>query len=182
MRRGRRSCFLVFKRSQAKNRRTEHDFLSGRSWRCGGFFVVGRWCFIMAPGTRRTVSGPGYWWIPETIPLSSRKNAKGGEQGTQLACGSNKCPLFSNAFSREPRGSHASGIRHPCPEAVLRWGMGDMEKRKKKKEVPCWGIEEGKPADINLSKGHYRKILKCGILACKDNYRGIIYDSEKKEY
>ena len=50
------------------------------------------------------------------------------------------------------------------------------------KEVPCWGIEEGKPADINLSKGHYRKILKCGILACKDNYRGIIYDSEKKEY
>ena len=53
---------------------------------------------------------------------------------------------------------------------------------KKKKEVPCWGIEEGKPADINLSKGHYRKILKCGILACKDNYRGIIYDSEKKEY
>ena len=25
-------------------------------------------------------------------------------------------------------------------------------------------------------------ILKCGILACKDNYRGIIYDSEKKEY
>lgn len=83
---------------------------------------------------------------------------------------------------RELRGSHASGIRHPCPEAVLRWGMGDMEKRKKKKEVPCWGIEEGKPADINLSKGRYRKILKCGILACKDNYRGIIYDSEKKEY
>lgn len=154
MRRGRCSCFLVFTRSQAKNRRTEHDFLLGRSWRCGGFFVVGRWCFIMAPGTRRTVSGPGYWWIPETVPLSSR----------------------------ELRGSHASGIRHPCPEAVLRWGMGDMEKRKKKKEVPCWGIEEGKPADINLSKGRYRKILKCGILACKDNYRGIIYDSEKKEY
>lgn len=116
------------------------------------------------------------------VPLSLRMAAKGGEQGTQLACGSNKCPLSSNAFSREPRGSHASGIRHPCPEAVLRWGMGDMEKRKKKKEVPCWGIEEGKPADINLSKGHYRKILKCGILACKDNYRGIIYDSEKKEY
>ena len=84
---------------------------------------MGIWCFIMAPGTRRTVSGPGYWWIPETVPLSSRKNAKGGEQGTQLACGSNKCPLFSNAFSREPRGSHASGIRHPCPETVLRWGM-----------------------------------------------------------
>ena len=53
---------------------------------------------------------------------------------------------------------------------------------KEKKEVPCWGIEEGKPADINLSKEHYRKILKCGILVCKDNYRGIIYNSEKKEY
>ena len=53
---------------------------------------------------------------------------------------------------------------------------------KEKKEVPCWEIEEGKPADINLSKGHYRKILKCGILVCKDNYRGIIYDSEKKEH
>ena len=36
--------------------------------------------------------------------------------------------------------------------------------------------------DINLSKEHYRKILKCGILVCKDNYRGIIYNSEKKEY
>lgn len=63
-----------------------------------------------------------------------------------------------------------------------RYGKEKREKRKKNKEVPCWGIEEGKPADINLSKGHYRKILKCGILACKDNYRGIIYDSEKKEY
>ncbi len=146
------------------------------------FFCFMGCCVIVAPGAHRTVSGRGCEWISGAVPLSPRKNAKGGEQGTQLACGSNKCPLSSNAFSREPRGSHASGIRHPCPEAVLRWGMGDMEKRKKKKEVPCWGIEEGKPADINLSKGHYRKILKCGILACKDNYRGIIYDSEKKEY
>ena len=60
--------------------------------------------------------------------------------------------------------------------------LGDGRYGKEKKEVPCWGIEEGKPADINLSKGHYRKILKCGILVCKDNYRGIIYDSEKKEH
>ena len=134
MRRGRRSCFLVFTRSQAKNRRTEHDFLSGRSWRCGGFFCFMGCCVIVAPGTRRTVSCPGCWWIPGAVPLSSRKNAKGGEQGTQLACGSNKCPLFSNAFSRKPRGSHAPEIRHPGPEMVLRWGMGDMEKRKKKKE------------------------------------------------
>ena len=125
MRRGRRSCFLVFTRSQAKNRRTEHYFLSGRSWRCGGFFVVGRWCFIMAPGTRRTVSGPGYWWIPETVPLSSRKNAKGGEQGTQLACGSNKCPLSSNAFSRAPRGSQPpkSGASVPEASSTLCTGM-----------------------------------------------------------
>ena len=39
------------------------------------------------------------------VSLSTRKNAKGGEQGTQLACGSNKCPLSSNAFSRELRGN-----------------------------------------------------------------------------
>lgn len=131
MRRGRRSCFLVFTRSQAKNRRTEHDFLLGRSWRCGGFFVVGRWCFIMAPGTRRTVSGPGYWF-PETVPLSSRKNAKGGEQGTQLACGLNKCPLFSNAFSRVAK-------RKPClwNQAPVSGGgpaLGDGRYGKEKKE------------------------------------------------
>ena len=80
-------------------------------------------CVIVAPGAHRTVSGRGCEWISGAVPLSPRKNAKGGEQGTQLACGSNKCPLSSNAFSREPRGSHASGIRHPCPETVLRWGM-----------------------------------------------------------
>ena len=39
------------------------------------------------------------------VPLSSWKNAKGGEQVTQLACGSNKCHLSSNAFSHELRGS-----------------------------------------------------------------------------
>lgn len=80
-------------------------------------------CVIVAPGARRTVSGRGCEWISGAVPLSSRKNAKGGEQGTQLACGSNKCPLPSNAFSRKPRGSHAPGIRHPGLETVLRWGM-----------------------------------------------------------
>ena len=132
--RGRRSCFSVFTRSQAKIRRTEHDFLLGRSWRCGGFFCFMGCCVIVAPGTRRTVSCPGCWWIPETVPLSSRKNAKGGEQGTQLACGSNKCPLFSNAFSRVAK-------RKPCPwnQASASGGgpalrMGDMEKRKKRKK------------------------------------------------
>ena len=115
--RGRRSCFLVFTRSQAKNRRTEHDFLSGRSWRCGGFFVVGRWCFIMAPGTRRTVSGPGYWWIPETVPLSSRKNAKGGEQGTQLAALRQVSPALQRILPRAKR-NQIPVFMHSCPEAL----------------------------------------------------------------
>ena len=126
-------------RSQAKNRRTEHDFLSGRSWRCGGFFCFMGCCVIVAPGTRRTVSCPGCWWIPGAVPLSSRKNAKGGEQGTQLACGSNKCPLFSNAFSREPRGSHAPEIRHPGQEMVLRWGM---EGARGREEILRWEVRK----------------------------------------
>ena len=88
-------------------------------------------CVIVAPGARRTVSGRGCEWISGAVPLSSRKNAKGGEQGTQLACGSNKCPLPSNAFSRKPRGSHAPGIRHPGLETVLCWGMeGAREKER----------------------------------------------------
>lgn len=95
----------------------------GDCGRCGGFFCFMGCCVIVAPGTRRTVSGRGSEWISGAVPLSSRKNAKGGEQGTQLACGSNKCPLSSNAFSREPRGSHAPEIRHPGPEMVLCWGM-----------------------------------------------------------
>ena len=33
---------------------------------------------------------------------------------------SNKCPISSNAFSREPRGSQAPEIRHPDPEADRR--------------------------------------------------------------
>ena len=41
------------------------------------------------------------------VPLGLQENAKGGEQGTQLADRSNKCPLFSNAFFCEPRGSQA---------------------------------------------------------------------------
>ena len=125
MRRGRRSCFLVFTRSQAKNRRTEHDFLSGRSWRCGGFFVVGRWCFIMAPGTRRTVSGPGYWWIPETVPLSSRKNAKGGGPRTQLATFVAQTSVLGppTHFPASQEEARAPAIRHPGPKAGLRWGL-----------------------------------------------------------
>jgi len=54
--------------------------------------------------------------IPGAVPLSLQKNAKGGEKVTQLACGSNKCHFFSNAFSRALRGSHAPEIRHPDPD------------------------------------------------------------------
>ena len=52
------------------------------------------------------------------VPLSLQKNAKGGEQGAQLACGSNKCPLPSNAFSCEPRGSQLPPSRRPAPGGV----------------------------------------------------------------
>ena len=48
--------------------------------------------------------------ISQAVPLSSRKNAKGGGQSAQLAFGSNKCRLSPNAFSRELRGNHARKI------------------------------------------------------------------------
>ena len=40
---------------------------------------------------------------------------------------SDKCPISSNAFSREPRGSHARKSMHPCPEAVLRWEVAERK-------------------------------------------------------
>jgi len=92
------------------------------------------------------------------------------------------CSPTHSPGSQEEAMPLESGTRVRRRSCAGGWEIWKREKRKKKKEVPCWGIEEGKLADINLSKGHYRKILKCGILACKDNYRGIIYDSEKKEY
>lgn len=48
--------------------------------------------------------------ISQAVPLSSRKNAKGGGQSAQLAFGSDKCRLSPNAFSRELRGNHARKI------------------------------------------------------------------------
>ena len=45
--------------------------------------------------------------ISQAVPLSLRKNAKGGGQSAQLAFGSDKCRLSPNAFSRELRGNHA---------------------------------------------------------------------------
>ena len=61
-------------------------------------------------------TGADAWGIFGAVPLSTRKNAKSGEQGTQLACGSNKCPLSSNAFSRAPRGSQPQNQARPCPK------------------------------------------------------------------
>ena len=70
-------------------------------------------------------SGADTWGIFGAVPLSTRKNAKSGEQGTQLACGSNKCPLSSNAFSRAPRGSQPpkSGASVPEASSTLCTGM-----------------------------------------------------------
>lgn len=70
-------------------------------------------------------SGAEAWGIFGAVPLSTRKNAKSGEQGTQLACGSNKCPLSSNAFSRAPRGSQPpkSGASVPEASSTLCTGM-----------------------------------------------------------
>ena len=58
------------------------------------------------------------------VPLSLQKNAKGGEQEAQLACGSNKCPLPSNAFSCEPRGNQLPPSRRPAPGGVPALGVG----------------------------------------------------------
>ena len=48
--------------------------------------------------------------ISQAVPLSLRKNAKGGGQSTQLAFGSDKCRLSTNAFSHERRGNHVRKI------------------------------------------------------------------------
>ena len=48
--------------------------------------------------------------ISQAVPLSLRKNAKGGGQSAQLAFGSDKCRLSTNAFSHELRGNHARKI------------------------------------------------------------------------
>ena len=48
--------------------------------------------------------------ISRAVPLSLRKNAKGGGQSAQLAFGSDKCRLSTNSFSHELRGNHARKI------------------------------------------------------------------------
>ena len=61
--------------------------------------------------------------ISQAVPLSSRKNAKGGGQSAQLAFGSDKCRLSSNAFSCEPRGSQAPCTKRPCPKTHRRCAL-----------------------------------------------------------
>ena len=55
--------------------------------------------------------------IAQAVPLSLRKNAKGGGQSAQLAFGSDKCRLSTNAFSHELRGNHARKIMRLSLEA-----------------------------------------------------------------
>ena len=60
--------------------------------------------------------------ISQAVPLSSRKNAKGGGQTAQLAFGSDKCRLSTNAFSHELRGNHARKIMRLSLEADRQLG------------------------------------------------------------
>ena len=39
---------------------------------------------------------------------------------------SDKCPLLSNAFSCEPRGSQLPESGGPCPESHRRWGLAGV--------------------------------------------------------
>ena len=62
--------------------------------------------------------------ISQAVPLSLRKNAKGGGQSAQLAFGSDKCRLSTNAFSHELRGNHARKIMRLSLEADRQLGGG----------------------------------------------------------
>ena len=49
---------------------------------------------------------------------------------------SDKCPLFSNAFSREPRGSQAPGIRRLSLKPYLRCVVAGVKKRTAGSDTP----------------------------------------------
>ena len=68
--------------------------------------------------------------ISQAVPLSSRKNAKGGGQSAQLAFGSYKCRLSTNAFSHELRGNHARKIMRLGLEADRQLVVAVRRKRK----------------------------------------------------
>ena len=67
--------------------------------------------------------------ISQAVPLSLRKNAKGGGQSAQLAFGSDKCRLSTNAFSRERRGNHARKIMRLSLEADRQLGVAKLHNR-----------------------------------------------------
>ena len=68
--------------------------------------------------------------ISRAVPLSLRKNAKGGGQSAQLAFGSDKCRLSTNAFSHELRGNHARKIMRLSLEADRQLVVAVRRKRK----------------------------------------------------
>ena len=68
--------------------------------------------------------------ISQAVPLSLRKNAKGGGQSAQLAFGSDKCRLSTNAFSHELRGNHARKIMRLSLEADRQLVVAVRRKRK----------------------------------------------------
>ena len=57
--------------------------------------------------TRRPGFGRGCWGIPGAVPLGLRKNAKGGENGTQLASLKQVSHFLQRIFPRAKR--------KPCP-------------------------------------------------------------------
>ena len=67
--------------------------------------------------------------ISQAVPLSLRKNAKGGGQPAQLAFGSDKCRLSTNAFSHELRRNHARKIMRLSLEADRQLGVAKLHNR-----------------------------------------------------
>mgnify|MGYP007035530056 CR=1 FL=1 len=57
------------------------------------------------------------------ILLGLRETAKSIAAGPELAFGSDKCRLSSNAFSCEPRGSQAPCTKRPCPKTHRRCAL-----------------------------------------------------------
>ena len=58
----------------------------------------------------------------QAVPLCLQKNAKGGENGTQLASLRQAPHFLQRIFLRAKRKAGLC-IRHPVPEADLRWGL-----------------------------------------------------------
>ena len=58
--------------------------------------------------------------ISQAVPLSLRKNAKGGGQSAQLAFGSDSRPCRNNAVSRSPSSNHPSSAA-ARPDATFLW-------------------------------------------------------------